>query len=83
MRNFIPLTEVEKTLEAMKDRIAKEVLNAIEKPMNTEETAKFLGYKTRRSFQNESSKYPRHKVGGRIYCFPSELNNFIKNKSED
>ena len=82
-KNYIPLSEVEKVLSHIKDNVSKDIINAIEKPMDSEETAKFLRYKSRKAFQNDAHKYPVHRIGNKLYCFRSELNNFIKSKEED
>jgi hypothetical protein len=82
MKDFIPKKQVENLLEKIHDRVAENLLNAIEKPLTTDDYQTF-GYTTKKAMQNDLHRLPVHKApNGKRYLYLSEFNNWVKQSSE-
>ena len=79
MKDFIPKKQVETLLEKIHDRVAENLLNAIEKPLTTDDYQTF-GYTTKKAMQNDLNRLKVHRAkNGKIYWYLSEMNAYIKN----
>lgn len=77
LKKFIPVSEAEKHLEGLKEKMFDEVVNAIERPYTTADYAVF-GYPTQKSMQNDIPNIPHYKRGGKVYVYLSEFNKHVK-----
>jgi hypothetical protein len=82
MKEFIPKKEVENLLSKIHSRVAENLLNAIEKPLTTDDFETF-GYATKKAMQNDLHRLPVHKApNGKRYLYLSEFNSWVKQSKE-